>query len=459
MRITLVCPTNYYGASATRGIYYPMGILLVASLVKDTFPSWQVEAIDGELYSKSELETRVQGTDILGLSANTNNYQNCIALANYAKKSGTRKVVVGGPHASAVLTIGQKKIPMAELVLKNQQSIDAAIVYAGEEGFLNYAIACEKRTPAYTDVYNLFWKAEDGRILHNQTHFPTKPPRFTDMDFSLMRFDEYWREHKKEFPAMPEKYVEGFTHVGCAWREKLGCSFCDIPYPLNNYQAPGRFWRDIREARQRLGIESFKDYGDCLTGNSERVKALLEARPPDLEDIAISCYGRSSEITEETADLLQKLNVKYIYVGFDSGDNRMLKSMQEGYTVKANLAAVEKLERRGINITGSLILGAAGESEETIAHTEQFAKRVAQYSNVTQLHCALLTPFPGAPIGKTFLESFPAYETRDVWDTEETERLWVKEQCQASYEYIEQKAREINNLNPSKRKRYFGLKE
>jgi len=75
MKTTLICPTNFYGGSATRGIYYPTGILVVGSLVKDTFPSWGVEIFDGELYSEKELQKKVRGFDVLGLSANTNNYQ------------------------------------------------------------------------------------------------------------------------------------------------------------------------------------------------------------------------------------------------------------------------------------------------------------------------------------------------------------------------------------------------
>ena len=310
----------------------------------------------------------------------------------------------------------------------------------------------------FLDIENLSWRGQLGTIQRNSTKPPVQAPRFIDMDFSLMDFQRYWREHKKEFPAMSEKYLEGFTHVGCAWREKLGCSFCDIPYPFNNYQARGRFWRDLREAKHSMGIESFKDYGDCLTGNHERVRALLEGRPSDLEDMEISCYGRSKEITEEMADMLKELNVRYVYIGLDSGDNKMLRSMQEGYTVKSNYDSVGRLAKRGINVTASLILGAEGESEETIANTERFAREIVKYPNLTQLYCAMLTPFPAAPMNRRFLEANSEYTERDIWDTEQTKRFWIDNYCEADYDYIEAKAREINDLNPSSRKRYFGLK-
>ena len=436
-----------------------MGILLVGSLLKDTLPSLEVEILDGELYTESELEEKVRGSEILGLSANTNNYQNCVKLANYAKRSGTRKVIVGGPHASATLSYKDKKISMAGNILRNQPDIDAAIMYDGGQAFLQYFIESQKMHPDYSGINNLFWRTQEGDLQSNSVDLPTNPPRFTDMDFSLMDFGKYWKEHKREFPDMSEQYVEGFTHVGCVWREKRGCIFCDIPFPFNNYQAPGRFWRDLREARTRLNIRAFKDYGDCLTGNPERVRALLEARPCDLEDMEMSCYGRSNEITEDMANMLRDLNVRYIYIGFDSGDDRMLKSMREGYKVKENHTAIERLVRRGINITGSLILGASGESEETIANTERFAREIVQSPNVTQLHCAILTPFPGAPLNRNFLEDFPEFSDKDVWDTELTTSFWISRNCEAPYELIEKKAREINELNPSSRKRYFGMKE
>ncbi len=443
MKISLVCPTNYYGESATRGIYYPMGVLSVGSLIKDSFPSYDVSVIDGELYSKEELIDKIKDADVLGLSANTNNYPLCLELAETAKEQGS-KVVIGGPHATALPT----------QILRNRDYVDAVIVNDGEESFLEYLIGGD-----LSRIPNLVWR-DNGEIKHNLVNPPTKPVRLVDMDFSLIPLESYWEEHKKEFPDMDERYVEGFTHVGCNWREKSGgCKFCDIPYPFNNYQAPGRFWRDLQELRRERGVTSFKDYGDCLTGNPERVRALLEARSSSLDDVDFSCYGRSIEITEEMADLLRDLNVRYVYIGFDSGSTKMLKLMRQGYAVKHNHAAAERLERRGINITGSLILGAEEENEETIEETERFAREIIQHPNVTQLHCAVLNVFPGSFYGHQMAEEFPQLKEDDVWDVMETQRLWADRYCNVSQDVLQERANVINNLNPSSRKRFFGLRK
>lgn len=444
MKVSLICPTNYYGESATRSIYYPMGILLVGSLIKDSFPSWDVSVIDGELYSTKELEQKLDSVDVLGLSANTNNYPLCLELAKFAKDHGTKRVILGGPHATA----------LPRQILQNQPSIDGVIVNDGEESLLELLAGKD-----LSKIVNLYWRNQNGNIRQNGVIPPTKPPRFIDMNFSLMSFEPYWREHKEEFPEMDEKFIEGFTHVGCTWRVKAGCKFCDIPYPFNNYQAPGRFWRDFQEARGKLGVRSFKDYGDCLTGNYERVKALLESRPSSMDDTELSCYGRSVEITEEMADLLKELNVRYVYIGFDSGSTKMLQAMRQGYALKHNYQAAERMAKRGINITGSLILGADGESEETIAETEKFAREMAQIHSVTQLHCAVLNIFPGSPYGAEIRRVYPHLQDDDKWDVMDTQRLWADKFCSVSQEYLHERAKEINNLNPSSRKRYFGIKK
>ncbi|MEK6825817.1 MAG: radical SAM protein [Nanoarchaeota archaeon] len=449
--ITLICPTNAYGSSATSGIYYPMGILLVGSVVKKRM-NCEMNLVDGEGKSVSDLEKAIIGTKILGLSANTDNYPYCVQLANFSKNIGIQKIVIGGPHSTA----------RARQILQNQPAIDIAVKYDGEEAFSQILQGRE-----LSSIPNLVWR-DGNTIRENAVILPRDPPRLTSMDYSLLDLSLYWEIHQRAFPAMSKKFIEGFTHYGCRWREiglKVaakegrdggGCEFCDIPYLTNVYQDPEKFWKDLREINREWGIESFKDYGDCFTGNSAKVQAFLEARPKDLEHITFSCYGRSPEIKEHMADMLQQLNVKYVYIGLDSGSNSMLKSMHEGYTIDQNKKAIDLLSKREIYITGSLIVGAEGESEETIAETESFAKEIVTNPYVSQISCSVLTPFPGAPVGRKLIKRFPHLEEKDLWDSNALTRLWAENFCKVSYEYLVSKADQINSLKIAFRKRYFG---
>lgn len=453
-RITLICPTNAYGSSATSGIYYPMGILLVGSIAKKNLDC-ETHIIDGEGKSISNLEKSLEGMDIVGLSSNTDNYPYCVQLAIAAKNKGVKKVVIGGPHVTA----------RAKQIIHNQPSIDIAVRYDGENAFLQILQGKEA-----SQIPNLVWRKENT-IIENTIILPRNPPRITSMDYSLMNLLTYWRLHKHAFPAMSERFIEGFTHYGCRWREsglKLaakegkdggGCEFCDIPYLTNIYQDPKVFWGDLRIINREFGIESFKDYGDCFTGNPRKVKEFLDTRPTDLEHISFSCYGRSPEIKETMADMLAQLNVRYVYMGLDSGSNEMLKSMHEGYTVDQNKKAIELLSARGVYVTGSLIVGAEGESEKTVAETESFAREIAQNPYVSQISCSVLTPFPGAPVGRKLMRRFPHLEEQDLWDSNALTRLWSENFCKVPYDYLENKADQINSLKVAFKKRYFGYQK
>ena len=454
MRVGLACPSNEgWGKSHTKGIYYPGGIVAVGSRVSDFMPTWDVTLLDGELLSMSDLEDRIRQSDfdVLGLSANTNNYQNCLRLAQSAKDSGVERVVLGGPHATAV----------PAQILRNRAFIDAVIVHDGEDAFLGYLRRLGANKKDFAGIQNLYWRDERREIKENRVVLPAQPPRFDDLDFTLIDLEPYWEQHAQEFPEISSHFVQGFTHVGCTWRTKTGgCRFCDIPYPDNGYVPPGRFWREVDSVKEHLDIESMKDYGDCITGNPERVKALLDARPAHLKDFEFSCYARSVEIDEKMADMLQALNVRYAYVGFDSGSNKMLASMRQGYLAKHNLDAAKRLAKRGINIMGSLIVGAEGESEETLKETEEFAEGlVSGKQRVTQLNCGVLNVTPGSPYGLQLKERFPALKEDDVWDIFETSKLWISTYCKAPYDQIVETAKRITSLNPSQRKRNLGYIE
>ncbi|HLD06480.1 MAG TPA: hypothetical protein VJC16_03025 [Candidatus Nanoarchaeia archaeon] len=121
--------------------------------------------------------------------------------------------------------------------------------------------------------------------------------------------------------------------------------------------------------------------------------------------------------------------------------------------------AIERLWERGINVSGNVIVGSKGESLDTIRETERFVQDINKYPNLTQLHCSVLLPFPGAPLASEFIGAAPEFLHQDVWDMDKAQSIWQHHFCKASPEEIEGWARVINDRNPSARKRYFGLRK
>jgi radical SAM superfamily enzyme YgiQ (UPF0313 family) len=74
-------------------------------------------------------------------------------------------------------------------------------------------------------------------------------------------------------------------------------------------------------------------------------------------------------ITDDFCRLLEASGCFYVNLSIESASGEMLKSMKRGYTVRQVRDSLETLSRSKTPFGASLMLGAPGESPETIAET------------------------------------------------------------------------------------------
>jgi hypothetical protein len=80
-------------------------------------------------------------------------------------------------------------------------------------------------------------------------------------------------------------------------------------------------------------------------------------------------YARVSDISERVAGLMARAGVRYVLIGQESGDQRMLNLMRKGTRVDQVKPAIAALGRHGIAATFSFIYGFPGETAESLAAT------------------------------------------------------------------------------------------
>ncbi len=366
MKVQLITPNQDVGRSFNAATWWPQGLLSIASYCHQKDPYLDIEIIDGEITPKENLKKKIQDSNarIIGISCNSFNYQNGLEIVRLAK-SLEKKVYMGGPHASAV----------AEQILKNQPDIDAVIRYDGERAFNDLL-----HNKPFSEIQNLVYRNGD-EIVSNALVLEHLSQNL-EIDFSLIDMAQYQKNHKEQFPFLPEKAILYFTHIGCDWRARnKGCIFCASPEPKLVFQSPEKVWQDFKRFKELYEIEIVKDYGDTITADAKWIRSFLKARPTELSDMMLMVYGSARDIDDEMAGLLQKLNVKYVFVGFESGDNKILQNLRKGTTAKQNWDSARRLIDNGIGIFASYILGSPGETEETIQRTHDLAARIAEYGN------------------------------------------------------------------------------
>lgn len=152
--------------------------------------------------------------------------------------------------------------------------------------------------------------------------------------------------------------------VGCSHN---GCSFCYM-YKGKRFRVRGldEIREDIAWAGRQYGQAEkiFLADGDALameTGQLLEVLAELRRTFPHAD--RISLYAGPKNIIKKTPDELASLHdagIKLAYMGIESGDEEVLRSVHKGTTPDEMVAAGKKIQEAGIALSATVILGLGG---------------------------------------------------------------------------------------------------
>jgi radical SAM superfamily enzyme YgiQ (UPF0313 family) len=91
--------------------------------------------------------------------------------------------------------------------------------------------------------------------------------------------------------------------------------------------------------------------------------------------IPFECISRADRLNSEAADLLAQLGCFRLWIGSESGSQRILDAMERGVTVEQVHAAVDLCKERGIQTGMFLMWGYEGEELQDIEATIEHVKR------------------------------------------------------------------------------------
>lgn len=186
-----------------------------------------------------------------------------------------------------------------------------------------------------------------------------------------------------------------FTSRGCPYK----CIFCsstrfwdkvrlhsaeyvvnEIEYLINQYNTKSIYFCDD------LFIVSVK--------RIELILKLLEERNL-LGKTTFICNCSSNLIDEKKVSLLKKMGVIRIFLGFESGCDKILKYLKNNtISVEDHENAIKIIRKYGIEIIGAFIIGSPQESKDDISETINFIKK----NKLINTSIYPLVPLPGTPL-------------------------------------------------------------
>ena len=323
---------------------------------------------------------------------------NAIILSRLLKEADPGLPIVwGGVHPSLV----------PEQIL-SEPSVDYVAIGPGEEMIVPLARAVVNDIP-FSEVPALAWR--------HGGEFRLNPARPLTADIASYRPD--WRSFPvEEFVVRTEKgegFLGFFTSRGCPYR----CGFC------YNSAFHGRSWfpaevKILQEEMELLvrqyEIKGFLFLDDCFFGSRKRALALLSW----LTDNNLFCQNVDLRIDELDQALLLELRragTRSIFIGVESGTDRMLRLIRKGITVKELQKALAVLA--GYPESVVLLSCIVGFPTETFREMQDSIATIAglaatRPNTLVQLNGYM--PFPGTPLyEQAEAAGFQVPETLDQW--------------------------------------------
>lgn len=332
--------------------YAPLGILYLCSHLRSK--GFSVDVFDTTFSSKAELIKFIQTEtpSVFGLYANLMTRSNIVELIAVARAAGWT-TIVGGPEPGAysleylragaqfvVFGEGEKTLEELLMALRTDHadlSTIRGLAYLDPEGNLQQNSAREQ-------IQNLDeqpWPARDAIDLH--------------------RYVSTWREHH----GMGS--VNFITARGCPFR----CNWCShqVYGQSHRRRDPIKVVDEVEWLLQTYSPDMVWISDDVFTINHQWIRSYHgEMRRRNIR-IPFECISRADRLTPEMMDLLAELGCFRMWIGSESGSQRILDSMDRGVKIEQVHRAVEMCRERGMQSGMFLMWGYEGENLEDIEAT------------------------------------------------------------------------------------------
>jgi len=187
----------------------------------------------------------------------------------------------------------------------------------------------------------------------------------------------------------PKPFAVLQTGRGCPF----GCTYCVRPYGRKViYRSAGRVIDDVEYLAQNHGIKGFRFEDDTFPVDPDRAIAISRGIGP--LNIAWSCLSRPDTMSAELAKELYRGGCKRVYLGIESGSDRILEMLGRGHSARQGLEAALAIKSAGMEVAGFFLVGVPGETEDDLRAGIELAREAA----LDFIGVSTLAPYPGTTL-------------------------------------------------------------
>jgi radical SAM superfamily enzyme YgiQ (UPF0313 family) len=337
--------------------YAPLGILYLSSHLRGK--GFEVDIYDSTFGSREELFAILDSGPpaAIGIYGNLLTRRNVLDIAARAHLAGW-KVILGGPepanYADEYLAAG------------------ADVLVAGEgEYALERLLATDMVPSEWASIPGIIFRASDGSAVR------TGPARLIpDLDaqpwpdrerVDIPRYLKAWREHHGTGS------VSVITARGCPYH----CNWCShsVYGKTHRRRSPKAVVDEVEWIQQRYQPDMLWLADDVFTIHPGWIQEYAAEMARRNLKIPFECITRADRMNARIAETLAGLGCFRVWIGSESGSQRILDAMQRGVKVEQVRDAVGLCKQNGIQTGMFLMWGYDGEEiadiEATVEHVKQ----------------------------------------------------------------------------------------
>jgi hopanoid biosynthesis associated radical SAM protein HpnJ len=368
---------NFDGGASSRwpasreieSYWYPVWLCYPAGMLADS------KVVDAPPHHLSIDDTVQMARDFefLVLFTSTPGFNVDVKIAERMKDVNPRlKVCFVGPP----VTIEPEK------VLRTSSAIDFVIRREFDYQVVDYA----KGKPA-EELPGASFRRPDGTVGHNPDG-----PVVENLDALPWAAKTYRRDldfRRYNVPFLKNPFVALYTSRGCP----AMCTFCLWPQTHSGHRWRLRSSDDVANEVRWIkdnfpGLKEVFFDDDTFNYQKKRTIELCEKLGP--VGVTWSCTSRVTT-DYDTLKAMKEAGGRLMIVGYESGDQQILKNIKKGATIEMARRFTENAHKLGLTIHADFIIGLPGETRESIRRTIDFAKSL----DCETVQVSIAHPYPG----------------------------------------------------------------
>jgi anaerobic magnesium-protoporphyrin IX monomethyl ester cyclase len=428
-RLLLINPTM----TSRRSARFPLSLLALAGSLEDTC---SCRIIDGNV-DRGYLATirRVlseESFDAVGVTVMGGpQVRSAIDTSKTVREASPETPIIWGGYFPTLY-------PHAAL---NASYVDYSVRGPGENAFRELLDAIPERNErTLAGIDGLTWK-RDGQIVRNRERGIADRRSQTLLPYELLGDPRVYLATT----FLGRRTAVHQAAMGCRFR----CTFCGVAAMFRGavgLPPAARLERDLTWLRDRIGADSIQYFDHNFFDREADMVPLLEVLAK--MQMPWWCYARADallNLSPASWALVRKSRMRMAYIGAESPNDAMLKSIRKGTSADQTLAVADLCRHHGVIPELSFMVAPPTDPEGETERTFEFIREVKRVNPRSEIIVYVYTPLPADSLPENSRSRAAAIPLLDVGGQtlqfpatpeEWTEKRWVDYACHADAPWL-----------------------